>query len=128
MAIKMPKKTTRRNRRQSPATKQQPTIDLKPVEKTLREVRGKLTRLTITKPEDLTDDHVDTAEEVATALQDMVSGLKDAIKRAAMADGQLAPGKTITSGGRLVYVKLRAGRREGSTDPDDYDLITEPIH
>jgi len=122
------KRPTRTKKPRPAAKKRKSKIDLKPAERTLREVRGKLNRLTITRPEDITDDHVDAAEEVATAMHDMVSGLKEAIKRAAMADGQLAPGKTITSGGRLVYVKLRPGRSEGSTDPDDYDLVTEPIH
>ena len=108
--------------------KRKANVDLKPLKGTLRSVSAKLKRLAKNPPADITEEHVDTAHDIATAMQDAVAGLKDAIKRAAMADGQLAPGKTITAGGRLVYVKLRPGRKEGSTDPDDYDLVTEPIH
>lgn len=110
------------------AKKSKQRIDLKPVKKTLRDVAGKLRRLTRNPPDEITDQHVDAARDIATAMQDMVSGLKDAIKRAAMADGKLAPGKTITAGGRVVSLKLRAGRKPGSKNPDDYDLFTEPIH
>lgn len=117
--VTKPGKTTKRRK---------PKIDLGPVRKTLRDVKNKLAPLVKNPPKEITDEYVDVARNIATAMQDMVAGLKESIKRAAMADGSLAPGKTITSGGRLVYVKLRPGRKPDSKNPDDYDLVTEPIH
>ncbi len=121
------KKSSARKRRKRTGAKKNHRIDLKPVQKTMRAVKAKLAPLAKTPPGKITEEHLKTARDIATAMQDVVSGLREAIKRAAMADGQLAPGKTITSGGRLVYVKLRPGCKEGSKDPDDYDLVTEPI-
>ena len=114
--------------KKKPAKTRRHKIDLEPVAKTLTSVKNKLKRLTKTKPDEITEDHVNEAKDIAAAIEESVRGLKEAIKRAAMADGKLKPGQTMKSGGRLVYLKLRPGAKEGSTNPDDYDLVAEQIH
>ncbi len=108
--------------------RRQTKLSTRKLTKKLSGVEAKLRKLSETGGEEITDDHVDAARDIATELQEINRGFREALKRAMMADGKIKPGQTITAGGRYVFLKLRPGRSKDSTDPDDYDLMYEAIH
>jgi hypothetical protein len=104
-------------------------LDTKELKKGLAGVNEKLRELTERDPKrDIDDDDVSMARDIATELQEINRAFRDALKRAMMADGKIKPGETIKAGGKLVSLKPRPGCKEKSTDPDDYDLVYEPIN
>jgi len=113
----MPKKKPRTRRK----------IDTRKLSKQLRGVEAKVRRLTRNPRRSITRDDVAAARDMATELQEINRGFREALKRAVMADGKIKPGQTIVAGGRRVFLSPRPGRAEGSMNHDDYDLTYEPI-
>jgi hypothetical protein len=108
------------------ARKKLNTRDLK---KGLAGVNAKLRELTERDPgREIGDDDVNMARDIATELQEINRAFREALKRAMMADGKIKPGESIKAGGKMVSLKLRPGRNPKSADPDDFDLIYEPIN
>lgn len=114
------------------AKKQKPgarkKLDTRKLKKGLAEVESKLRELTQNPGREIGEDDVCAARDIATELQEINRAFREALKRAMMADGKIKPRQTIKAGGKLVSLKLRRGRSQKSTDPDDYDLVYEPIH
>ncbi|MBI1738089.1 MAG: hypothetical protein HYR58_02445 [Acidobacteria bacterium] len=103
-------------------------LDTRKVKKGLEGVASKLRELTKNPGREIGEADVDAARDIASELQEINRAFREALKRAMMADGKIKPGQTITAGGKLVSLKLRPGRSKKSSDPDDYDLVYEPIN
>jgi hypothetical protein len=135
-SLRAKKKTSAKTRKRKPAAKarkkpssrkramQRATAKL---ERELRQMKARLEQLMRedgTNPDELA---VQSAKDFAEQIQEISRGFKEALKRAAMADGKLVPGQVLTVRGRRVYLKPRPGCPEGSMDPDHYDLTYEMI-
>jgi hypothetical protein len=104
-------------------------LDTKELKQGLAGVNAKLRELTERDPKrEIGEDDVEMAKDIATELQEINRAFREALKRAMMADGKIKPGQSIKAGGKMVSLKPRPGCKEASTDPDDYDLIYEPIN
>jgi hypothetical protein len=103
-------------------------LDTRKLKKGLAGVESKLRELTQNPDREIGDEEVNAARDIATELQEINRAFREALKRAMMADGKIKPGQTIQAGGKLVSLKLRPGRSKKSSDPDDYDLVYEPIN
>ncbi len=114
------------------AKKQQPharkKLDTRKVKKGLESVASKLRDLTKNPGHEIGEEDVKAARDIATELQEINRAFREALKRAMMADGKIKPGQSIKAGGKMVSLKPRPGCKEASTDPDDYDLVYEPIN
>lgn len=112
-------------RKKKPA---RPKLDTKKITRTLKDVRRKLRGLEKSSHREPTRDDVNVARDIAASLQELDRGIRESIKRMAMADGKLKPGQVLTVRDRRVFLQLRPGAKKGSKSPDDYDLVYEFIH
>jgi len=103
-------------------------LDTRRITKRLKGVARKLKAMQDDVGPEITRDDVDAARNIATELQELNRGIRETLKRMMMADGKIKPGQTIIAGSRRVFLNLRPGRSEKSLDPDDYDLVYEPIN
>ena len=103
-------------------------LDTRKLKKGLAGVESKLRELTQNPDREIGEDDVNAARDIATELQEINRAFREALKRAMMADGKIKPGQTIKAGGKLVSLKLRPGRSAKSINPDDYDLVYDPIN
>jgi hypothetical protein len=148
MAAKTPKGKARKAKRPRPAARKRRREDAAKGKKKLasrsgrrtmqratqkleRELRAMKARLEKMMREDGIDPDelaVQSAKDFAEQMAEISRGFKEALKRAAMADGKLVPGQVLNVRGRRVFLKPRPGCPEGSMDPDHYDLTYEMIH
>lgn len=70
------------------------------------------------------EDHVDDMRRAAEGLQAAVEGFKRELKRRMLEDGIFETKKSKRVHAEL---KLKPGKKPGSKDPDDYDLISQRI-
>lgn len=94
----------------------------------LREMKAKLGDLMVEAGEAPDELAVQSAKDFAEQMQEINRGLREALKKAMMADGKIKPGQVLTVRGRRVFLKARPGCPDGSMDPEHYDLTYEMIH
>ncbi len=132
MATKKKPRTTRARRsvkksRAAPKTgkRKKPAIDLDRIAAGLRSVKSKLQEMMQEDASEPGEFEMRMAKAAAEQMQEINRGLREALKRAMMADGKIKPGQVLSFKGRRVFLKPRPGCPEGSMDPEHYDLTYE---
>lgn len=123
----MPAKKTRAKKGAKSSGKREMNAALDKLQSQFKDMKAKLGDITLEEGQEPDELAVQTVKDFAEQMQEVNRGLREALKKAMMADGKIKPGQVLTVRGRRVFLKPRPGCPEGSMDPEHYDLTYEMI-
>lgn len=124
----MPAKKTRAKKSAKGSTQSDMKAAMDKLQHQFKDMKAKLDDITLEEGQEPDDLAVQTAKDFAEQMQEANRGLREALKKAMMADGKIKPGQVLTFRGRRVFLNPRPGCPEASMDPEHYDLTYEMIH